>query len=101
MDIKKILRMWLRKLVDSVADERPVVCVWCGNRENVKVPIRPLVTIVTCSECNRQILLIGLPDKPYGLNPKMLKDDVDLCRYDCHFAEPYGFVPMAGCPIHD
>lgn len=23
------------------------------------------------------------------------------CGYDCEFVEPYGFVPGAGCPIHD
>lgn len=23
------------------------------------------------------------------------------CGNDCHYQEPYGFVPMAGCPIHD
>ena len=23
------------------------------------------------------------------------------CGHDCHFKEPYGFVPEAGCPLHD
>lgn len=23
------------------------------------------------------------------------------CGNDCHFLEPYGFVPEAGCKIHD
>lgn len=23
------------------------------------------------------------------------------CKYECHYAKPYGFVPEAGCPIHD
>jgi len=23
------------------------------------------------------------------------------CGYDCHFMEPYGFVPEAGCLTHD
>lgn len=23
------------------------------------------------------------------------------CGFDCHFQEPYGFVPEAGCRIHD
>src|SRR3990167_6982313 len=23
------------------------------------------------------------------------------CGYDCHNQEPYGFVPEAGCPVHD
>ena len=23
------------------------------------------------------------------------------CGYECHFKEPYGFVPEVGCPTHD
>jgi len=23
------------------------------------------------------------------------------CGYDCHLTDKYGFVPEAGCPIHD
>jgi len=23
------------------------------------------------------------------------------CGYDCHFTKKYGFVPEAGCPVHD
>lgn len=27
---------------------------------------------------------------------------VEACEeYDCHYTEPYGFVPEAGCPVHD
>jgi len=23
------------------------------------------------------------------------------CGFDCHYLKPYGFVPEAGCPVHD
>ena len=23
------------------------------------------------------------------------------CDYNCSYTEPYGFVPEAGCPVHD
>jgi len=23
------------------------------------------------------------------------------CGFDCHWQEPYGWVPEAGCPVHD
>ncbi len=26
---------------------------------------------------------------------------VNACPCECGFQEPYGFVPEAGCPIHD
>lgn len=25
----------------------------------------------------------------------------DACPAECHFQEPYGFVPEADCPVHD
>jgi hypothetical protein len=24
-----------------------------------------------------------------------------ICGNECHYVEPYGFVPENGCPIHD
>ena len=27
--------------------------------------------------------------------------DCGNCGYACAYVEPYGFVPEAGCPIHD
>lgn len=26
---------------------------------------------------------------------------MNACGYACSFQEPYGFVPEAGCPVHD
>jgi len=30
-----------------------------------------------------------------------LKQSLGECDYECHYVEPYGWVPEAGCPVHD
>lgn len=64
-------------------------------------PEKPLTMTIACPHCNYQSLVGGTLEKPYLLNPDLLADDFEPCKYGCHFQEPYGFVPMAGCPIHD
>lgn len=32
---------------------------------------------------------------------KEMMDFEITCGYGCDFQEPYGFVPEAGCPVHD
>jgi len=31
----------------------------------------------------------------------MIKHDTSECGYECCYTEPYGWVPEAGCPVHD
>jgi DNA-directed RNA polymerase subunit RPC12/RpoP len=76
-------------------------CPKCGQEFNGEKPNKPGTLCLACPHCNYQSLVIGDADKPYLLNPGVLKDGIELCSYGCHYAEPYGFVPMAGCPIHD
>ncbi len=47
-----------------------------------------------------------LRDKIEGLKKHHKEDhhkdnDFEDCGYHCHYTESYGFVPEAGCPIHD
>ena len=100
----KRVRARLHKLLDNmIPDKAPVLCVWCGNRESIKLPFRPLKTVFMCSYCNRQNLVIGRPGKPYALNPALLTTAGlrAVCSHGCDFIEPYGFVPSADCPVHD
>lgn len=39
-------------------------------------------------------------DRKLHLVEIVIKRDVD-CGFECGYAEPYGFVPEDGCPIHD
>lgn len=84
MNIKKALGAFLRRLLDSLGDQAPILCVWCGSRESAKPTFQPPVTLVTCPGCNR---LLGY--------------SITLCKHGCDFIEPYGFVPSADCPVHD
>lgn len=67
---------------------------------NIK-PRKPLSLVVSCPHCNYQSLVGGTPDKPRLLNPTMLASDFVLCEHGCDYEEPYGFVVMAGCSVHD
>ncbi len=94
--------VWLMGLFRK---SKPVVimCPWCGYRIATRVLIRPLVTVLKCKDCRRQVLVGGTTKQPYAIQPDRLteKGHRALCLHGCHFAGPYGFVPMAGCPIHD
>lgn len=60
-----------------------------------------LKLVVNCPFCNYQMLVGGASlDKPYTINPKIIRDDKALCQHGCHYAKPFGFVVMADCPIH-
>lgn len=87
----------------TIKCESVEVCSVCEQTVEVRLPIQPYVTTVTCPECHSQILLVGEPYSPVALDPRTLtgKERDAICSHGCHFTSPYGFVPMAGCPIHD
>jgi hypothetical protein len=31
----------------------------------------------------------------------MIEDTIPKCGFACEWVSPYGFVPEAGCPVHD
>ena len=76
-------------------------CPRCRGVFEGKTPSKPGLLVVRCPDCGYQSLVGGSEDKWYTINPDRLQDDVELCSYGCHYEEPYGFVPMAGCPVHD
>jgi len=76
-------------------------CQHCGLKFSDRKPDKPGVLVLTCPYCNYQSLVGGSEDGWYTINPDILQDSVELCRWGCHYQEPYGFVPMADCPIHD
>lgn len=56
---------------------------------------------VRCSHCNYQSFVIPTDEGPHLLDLSSIEDGAEFCSWGCHYAEPYGFVPMGGCPIHD
>jgi hypothetical protein len=46
--------------------------------------------------------LLVVPEKKPALSKEEIAAVMDHgCGYACGFQEPYGFVPEAGCPVHD
>jgi len=97
------LGAWIGGLGDAkIGEVKPwrYYCPHCrGVFEDVE-PDKPGVLVVGCPDCGYQSLVGGSEGQWYTINPDCLQDDVELCSYGCHYAEPYGFVPMADCPIH-
>lgn len=60
-----------------------------------------LGSMVACDGCGYQYMVAGSYSQKYLVNPNALKGDAELCQFGCHYQEPYGFVPMIGCPVHD
>ena len=74
-----------------------------------------LAQLFTCQFCGRQFNEFFLPNKtstvicPHCDWQMPIKADADSataialdgCSHDCSVVKPYGFVPEAGCPVHD
>ena len=75
-------------------------CPHCKRDFNGVKPDKPLVMVVTCPHCGYQSLVGGSAEEPRIVDPDQLPNGI-VCSYGCHYEEPYGFVPMAGCPVHD
>ena len=101
------LSVWITNLAcwigrDKSAESWVYYCPHCGMRFSDRKPDNPGVLVLTCPYCNYQSLVGGSPKWGwYAINPDILQDGVELCRHGCHYQEPYGFVSMAGCPVHD
>ena len=49
-----------------------------------------------------QIVKAGEFERQYIISLEQLMNILkEVCPAECHYQEPYGFVPEAGCPIHD
>ena len=53
--------------------------------------------LATCDRC-RRLYEVGY-DMMYGETVPL--KEIDCGEYNCCVQRPYGFVPEAGCPIHD
>ncbi len=54
--------------------------------------------LVQCPHCSRQSFAQSGSDAAWTI--AIMAGECD-CGYGCGFTGPYGFVPQAGCPIHD
>lgn len=72
-------------------------CKRCGRDIAGYKPDFAQYLVVGCPYCYYQSLVIGDEGSFTYIEPETL--DMYVC--ECHFAEPYGFVPEADCPIHD
>ena len=66
-------------------------CPFCGRDVSCNV-IMARAESVSCSHCGRQSVV------KHG---DLIHDEPCPGDYECGIAEPYGFVPEAGCPVHD
>jgi DNA-directed RNA polymerase subunit RPC12/RpoP len=94
---------WMGIEFEGIEETEPWLyyCPRCGKDIAGRKPFKPMTMWVGCPHCNFQSLVVGDIDEPYLLDPKAIEDDTVLCIHGCHYHEPYGFVPMGGCPIHD
>lgn len=68
-------------------------CPFCG--KNTATVVFPRKVISTnCNHCGRQSV-----GRVEGAELILLHHE--SCDFECDVAMPYGFVPEAGCPVHD
>jgi len=73
-------------------------CPNCDKDVNGYKPLLGEDAVFVCGHCNYQFLV-----QHFTTMPHIVKEDYenDYDEYGCHWAKPYGFVIMAGCPDHD
>lgn len=91
---------WLAWLNVSFEDFRKPRIYYCKNCRKDFAGVSPNTgedLIVCCSHCHYQYLVRqGMDGEARYVWPNEI-----TCGYECDFEEPYGFVPEAGCPVHD
>lgn len=96
---------WLDWSITSSENLWPYKCSRCGFGVAGKKPLPtdgiapPDEFAINCNHCGYQFLAIwGVKEG----HPIEAPEDYELsCGYECGFNDYYGFVPEAGCPIHD
>lgn len=85
----KIVSPFDLRIIES--DEKPLLlyCPYCG-RDNAK-RLGDGIWYPRCNHCGQQFMV---------RNYEVVKDP-EPCENECHYCKPYGFVPEAGCPVHD
>jgi DNA-directed RNA polymerase subunit RPC12/RpoP len=90
---------WLDLSLVTQSEEKPYLyyCPYCHREVNGREPEWAEYKTIGCTHCHRQFLVVGSDGGP----ELVAEETFDICEYECHWQEPYGFVPEAGCPIRD
>jgi hypothetical protein len=90
---------WLDFKILTQSEGKPYLyyCPYCHREVYGREPEEAEYKTIGCPHCHCQFLIIGDFSGP----ELVTEDTFDLCEYECHWQDPYGFVPEAGCPIHD
>lgn len=98
--------LWLLKLAQAIApfqiemfehigEPCLLYCPYCGLEFATYIILERETDTKLCLHCGRQCFIVG-----DGGEAKVVRHP-EPCDFGCGFTEPYGFVPEAGCPIHD
>jgi len=100
--------IWLIKVAGVISPIRIIVDQWidepwlyhcpsCGREFNDYKPKAEngWYFTVSCPHCHKQHMAQIQDDQA------QIVKAIPLCDHGCEYVEPYGFVPGAGCPIHD
>ena len=77
--------------VDDHGEPVLLTCPFCGRQNAEQLPEKG-IWYPRCGHCGRQYMV---------RDAQVVKPEEEPCRCECHRVEPYGFVPEAGCPVHD
>lgn len=72
-------------------------CQRCGRDIADYKPCFERYLVISCPHCHYQSLVVGGGEEPVYVT----EEGLGAYACDCHWQEPYGFVPATDCPIHD
>jgi len=92
---------WIDIEIHQQAEAYVYMCPECGQDVLGYKPVLGLDAVFTCRHCHYQFLVQrpNIVDSEPVIVKEQWEEDYD--EYGCHWAKPYGFVIMAGCPDHD
>ena len=74
-----------------------IKCIYCAKASEPEYKKGEAFLCIVCLHCHRQ-----MPATSIGGLRILSVNEIPSCEdYYCEFAEPYGFVPECGCPVHD
>lgn len=87
--VGRVISPFNLRLVESDEKALLLYCPYCGRESAHTLPDG--VMWPRCKWCGRQFMV---------RNYEVVKDPPS-CDNECHYCEPYGFVPEEACPVHD
>jgi len=79
------------RVFTDIAEPFLFYCPFCHREINCQVVMARAESVI-CSHCGKQSV-VKLGD--------LIHDEPCPGDYECGIAEPFGFVPEDGCPVHD